>query len=476
MLCFYKTPIILALLCFSVLAKGQNTCNVLFTQNKDSIKNWQSRLQQRNATETQFFKGEFAEHKKWLYQEKLKSVIEHFEKPELITDPTANNYIAAVMAKLEPALKLFPTSDISIYLSRTGVPNAYTPGYKTVFINAGLFTRLQNEAQLAFVLCHELAHIFLKHSEQAVDNYLNSIFSKDFKDKVATIKKQEFGKGKAIEELFKNFSFDSRKHSRFKETAADSLAIVWLRQTDYNLEQVMDCLQLLDTIDTDVCETKLVFEKHLNAAEYPIKANYFETPRRSIFGTSAYVGDIESIKVTDSLRTHPDCKQRIIYSSTMIPDAMRKTGSKFLVDSLHFLHLQKRLKNELIDFALSNEKVSRGFFYAIEELNEDTQNPYVAASISQALNQLYESQKNHILGKSTDLPNPQMFTRSYNELLYFIQNVSLNDLLKINYYYTTAALKIHPGCKDLANAMAICAEKMGKTDEAAHWKKIFDQP
>lgn len=472
MLHFFKTLLTVTLILYAYAIRSQQSCNLLFQHNTDTIKKWQSILQQKNLAETQTFKGEFSDQKKWLYQERLNAIMEHFDKPELITDTIANNYISAILAKLQPAIKALKSNGTTVYVSRSAVPNAYTSGLNTVFLNAGLLTRIENEAQLAFILCHEIAHIFLNHGEEAADQYLASIQSKEFKEKVSAIKKMEFGQGRAIEELFKKFSFDSRRHSRFKETAADSLAIIWLKQTGFNVKQVVNCLALLDSIDIDRCDTKAVFEKNLNAAEHPVNANYFGTSRRSVFGASVFSDDTESLNLIDSLRTHPDCKQRMLYAGTMITDTEYNSGENFLVDSLRFFGLRHRLHTEVIEFALNYEKTSRGFFYAIEQLATDGATPSIATSISNALNKLYEAQKNHTLGKIVDLPNPSFFTKSYNQLLYFIQNASLTDLAMINYYFTASVLKKYTGCKELAVAMATCAENLGKPDEAAHWRNL----
>ncbi|HRQ50145.1 MAG TPA: M48 family metalloprotease, partial [Agriterribacter sp.] len=361
---FFSPLLTITPILYSWLAQSQHTCGILFHHNNDTIQAWQSRLQQRNLAEAQTFNGAFAEQKKWLYGEKLKATMEHFNKPELVTDTAANNYLSAVMLKLAPALKTLKAPGINVYLSRSGIPNAFTPGYNTVFINAGLFTRIQNEAQLAFILCHEIAHLFLNHNEEAADQYLSSIQSSAFQEKVAAIKKQEFGRGRAIEDLFKKFSFDFRRHNRFKEAAADSLAIIWLLQTAYNPGQVMDCLSILDAIDEDICNTKQVFEKHLSTAAYPVNPGYFGTTRRSVFGAAAYADDAETLQMKDSLKTHPDCKQRIVYANRMIPEAVRHTGSKFLIDTAQFYALQHTLQNEIIEFTLDHEKISRGLFYA----------------------------------------------------------------------------------------------------------------
>lgn len=475
MLHFYKRMLTIFFVLYSYVALSQTPCNQLFDQNIDSSRKWQSLLQQQHQTEIQSFKGALADEKRWLYKEKLTATLTHFEKPELITDAVVNNYIVAVMSKLQPALKEAKAPHVNVYISRTGEPNAFTPGYNTVFINAGLITRINNEAQLAFILCHEIAHLLLKHGEQAIDQYLSSIQSKEFKEQVSEIKKQEYGRGKAVEELAKKFSFDSRRHSRFKETAADSLAIVLLKNTGFSTGQVIDCLGLLDSVDVDKWSTRNTFEKYLNAPEYPIKPNYFGIARRSVFGVEAYAGDETSQRIADSLRTHPDCKKRMQYAGLMIPEAVRNTGSTFLVDAVQFYKLQQRLRNEMIEFALVNEKASRGLFYAIEQINTDSSSAFVSARISMSLNQLYEAQKNHTLGKITDLPNPQVYSKAYNELLYFIQNAKLTDLASINYYFTASALKKFPGCKLLAGSMANCAANMGKTEESVYWKKTFEK-
>lgn len=471
----YRLFIVLLLALYSLTVRCQQACDYLFTYHSDSVQKWQNLLRQRHITETQAFKGDFADQKKVLYQEKLKIIATHFEHAELVTDPATNNYIHLLMGKLQPAVSRLSPPGVNVFISRTGSPNAFTPGYHTIFLNAGLLTGIDNEAQLAFVLCHEMAHIFLKHNELAADQYLASIQSKAFRDEVAAIKKQDYGRGRAVEELSKKISFDSRRHSRFKETAADSLALEWLQQTGYDTDQAVTCLGILDSIDTDLCDTKRVFEIYLNFAEYPVRPSYFGTARRSVFGAAAFEADEQGLRMKDSLQTHPDCKQRMLYAEKMIRGANVKRGSLFLVDSVRFYQLQNQLRREQVDFALSDEKTSLGLFYALRQLNETGMNAFIAYSISKSLNQLYEAQKNHVLGRMVDLPNPQLYSKPYNELLHFIQNASLKDLANINYLFTNEAVKKFPDCKQLANMLAVCAANLGKTEEAAYWKKNAEQ-
>lgn len=46
-----------------------------------------------------------------------------------------------------------------------------------ILLNMGLFYRLANESQAAFVICHQLAHLYLAHSERSINNYVQKIHS-----------------------------------------------------------------------------------------------------------------------------------------------------------------------------------------------------------------------------------------------------------------------------------------------------------
>jgi len=54
--------------------------------------------------------------------------------------------------------------DISVYVTKFDLPNATTWHNGSIFVNIGLPRRLENEAQLAFVLAHEMTHFYQKHN------------------------------------------------------------------------------------------------------------------------------------------------------------------------------------------------------------------------------------------------------------------------------------------------------------------------
>ncbi len=82
-----------------------------------------------------------------------------------------SNYLAAV---LEEVLKPYPElqNKIRIYAVKSSVVNAYTTNNGIIFVNLGLLSRLENEAQLAFILSHEVIHYQKKH---VINAYVNNV-------------------------------------------------------------------------------------------------------------------------------------------------------------------------------------------------------------------------------------------------------------------------------------------------------------
>lgn len=94
-----------------------------------------------------------------------------FTNTLLIYGTDLNHYLDRVIMNLlldEPILK----QKVKIYLYRSVEPNIYTTADSILIINIGLLARIQNESELAFILSHELAHLYKNHA------YTSDRFSK----------------------------------------------------------------------------------------------------------------------------------------------------------------------------------------------------------------------------------------------------------------------------------------------------------
>ena len=84
-------------------------------------------------------------------------------------------------------------SPFTFILLNTELPMAFCPGGHFILVSKGLAARFENEAELAFVLSHELAHQYLEHPSENVDEFKNSESSSRRKN--LEIEADKFGAG-----------------------------------------------------------------------------------------------------------------------------------------------------------------------------------------------------------------------------------------------------------------------------------------
>jgi predicted Zn-dependent protease len=69
------------------------------------------------------------------------------------------NKVADYILADEPELR----KKLRFYTLKTNTPNAFSTDQGVVLVTTGLIAQLENEAQLGFILCHEIIHYIEKH-------------------------------------------------------------------------------------------------------------------------------------------------------------------------------------------------------------------------------------------------------------------------------------------------------------------------
>lgn len=126
--------------------------------------------------------------------------------------PELESYLNQILRKVMPE-EIKSDSGIHAYVTKNPEFNAFMTPSGLTFINVGLLTYLSDEASLASVLAHELAHYYKRHS-------------------LKTFIKEEQGNFK--EGLFIRNNSES-EYSIFNEAQADSLSLKWLMDAGYEL-------------------------------------------------------------------------------------------------------------------------------------------------------------------------------------------------------------------------------------------------
>lgn len=149
------------------------------------------------------------------------------------------NKVAGKLLENKPELK----SKVKIYVSKSPIPNAYALSKGVIMINIGLLSRFESEAQLAFVLAHEISHITGQHS-------LLQYKREDELEKAS--KKLTFKKGNEVDKLFEELRY-SREH----EYEADRYGFQLLATSSYDIAEALTGLALLSKVDEHKYDTEV---------------------------------------------------------------------------------------------------------------------------------------------------------------------------------------------------------------------------
>jgi hypothetical protein len=420
----------IALVLFSSLVQAQTELFTPLIKDASKEKVLQEALTAQYHNDISNLNGTNKKYIAEIYKERYELIKEKFADNEIISDPKASAYCQSLAQQILKANPSLPSNSLRIVFSKAWWPNASSMGEGTILFNIGLFIRLHNESQAAFVLCHELAHYYLNHGNHAIERYVNTVYSDGFQKQLRSIQKSDYRQNQQVESLAKGITFKSRRHSREFEHAADSMAIELMKNTNYDLNEALSCLALLDSVDKDKYNYPLQLARRFDFAAYPFKKSWLKSEALLFAITKAEKPTAED----DSLKTHPDCKIRI-QNLTAAVNALNKAGNKkFIQGEEQFHHLQEQFDFEILNYCFETNKVSKCLYYALEMTEAIPDNIYLHTIIGKCLNELYSRQKKHELGKIVDLPGPD-HKEEYNNLLHLIQNLRLQEIAALSYYY-----------------------------------------
>jgi Zn-dependent protease with chaperone function len=367
------------------------------------------------------------------YESQLAMVKDLLLTTRSVTEERAYNYINAVVQKIIHANPELKGLDVRVVFSRDLWPNAYSIGDGTIAFNAGLFVYLHTEAEMAFILSHELAHFYLDHSGKKIRKYVETVNGDEFKKEIKRLEKQEYQVRAQYEKLVKTIVFDIHRHSRDNEAEADRTGLRFLKNAGYSGQAFISTMQLLDRVD----DTSLLKAPELKTLfsfpGYTFKDKWIKK-ESAIFG-ALNPDDASGLtkKERDSLKTHPDCSKRI---ALLGDSAANVQGKDFLVDEKTFSKLKDDLLPEIVEECFAAGNISRNLYYSLQLLQEGRQTQLAIYSIARDLNLLYTMQKEHTLGLSVDSENRQ-YPEAYNLLLRMLYRIRLEEIAELCYYFCT---------------------------------------
>lgn len=379
-----------------------------------------------------------------LYDKRCEYVIENFNSDYFIVDTEFTPYLQKILNHIYLSNPRLP-SEASVFAYRSEIPNAMSFGEGTIGFTLGLLSKLETEDQIAFVLCHELAHYQARHSDTKLMEFATLNYDKDIRKKLRAIKRSEYGSFTKFKEIANSLHLSMAKHSRDKEFEADSIALLLYVNTQYDLHEPLRALALLDSADVNPFQENIDLKKYFAFAEYPFKDHWLTYEQA--------VNLHQTSEENDSLQTHPQCKARMLATARQL-SSFKKTGSKHVI--AHKNLMREKSYFEIIESAYHFRSYGRALFNALLIANRYPQNIYTHAMIGKCLFQLYVHQKNHELGKVLVLPDPR-FDDNYNRFLTFIHSLRLMELASLSYHYIAAKKNFYNADEEFLYAYWLCS-------------------
>jgi len=366
--------------------------------------------------------------KKKVYKKRLKLLKKQVKDSSFVFVPELSLKLEGVLDiiyKFNPYLKQY---NFYFLISKSVVPNAGSYGDGNFVVNLGLFNYLDSDDELAFILCHEIAHFLNDDFNSQLNEYINTLNSSITKSRIREIKRRRYGRTTAGIELIKELSFDFFDYSREKEINADLLGYKLYKNTPFNHNAALTSLQKLGQLEDVVFNDSISLVSSFNFKEFPFNPKWIEK-KSNIFNTKDVIDDYEFEK--DSLRTHPHAKERV--NTLSLQNSIDTINFKrSYTDIIALKKSSKKIINQvLFDFHNYDQIV----YYALRNIMNNNASIEDYTNISLSLQLVHKNKKSHKLGMYIPRESPFSEEKYLNKIRHFFHNTELRDIKKIARLY-----------------------------------------
>ena len=224
--------------------------------------------------------------------------------------------------------------DLRFFTVRSPELNAFSTNHGLILVNLGLLAHLQHEAQLAFILCHEISHYLRQHP---LDIYLQGLENKDRLPAVLG--------GEQAARL-------STRYTQEKELEADRLGWELFLEAGYDPAAGLEAFDLLLRAGQPFFDRPFDM-KWLSVSEVGFPDSYYLSNQE----------DPQPAMAQGHHSTHPEpAKRRDILLALM--DLQRPEPGRYtFLDRQTFLQVRDRARMEVIRMQLMNREYEQALFH-----------------------------------------------------------------------------------------------------------------
>lgn len=362
---------------------------------------------------------------------------------QFITEPYVVRYLQSVLQSILDANGI--RERIQVVCTRYQEANAYNIGDNRLYVNIGVLKLLDNEAQLAFLLSHELSHHLLLHVQEKFRTARSLATDNKVKEELKDIRQARYNKLDRATEFARKYSYTFANYSRAKERAADSMAIVLLLKTRYDITEGESLMRLLAQSDSD--STVIHYDRFFSGSKGALRPELLTDNRYAIsFGHQRAISLEE-----DSLKSHPDMPHRISFIERMRLMNGRDAAEKFPVSQSAFDSIKAAAAYEIIESYDANKRYAASVYHALSLLQEQPDNDYLIRKAAYAFKNVVEAVREHTIQNHVPIES-EANAAAYNQLLRIIDRTTLDELTGLYQNFLdhyAARLSDAPGLKIL---------------------------
>ena len=375
--------------------------------------------------------------------------------------------IADKILTSNPALA--PSRNVTVFTYRTGTPNAFNMGNGVILFNLDLLAKLENEAEIAYIMAHEISHDLMDHVMATLHKTFELSSLPEFKQEAKKIKAQSYNRAKAYDALITRFLIRFMRDRRIKELEADSLGFLMYAKAGYPPKLALRAEKKLDSIDQPAFTSSIDLRGLFDDPSVPFKDWWLLPEEQEDIGGNYNIGERP-----DSLKTHPDCKVRLAALERISDLKLEPANGNDLSDNYKILACFELLEHNMAEFDLGN-----AFYYALQLLKLYPDNEYLKCSFTHCLYELYKAKEDHYFSLVA-VPAHEHNIKAYNDVLIYLLNVN-SEALKtqmLNYYHAHVHGKIKTNYAAYVAALihSTTLKRADREKLAYEYKKKYKDP
>ena len=298
---------------------------------------------------------------------------------------------------------------VHIYILQSPTVNAYSLRDGTILVTMGMMAQVTNEAELAFVLAHEIAHYTEHHS---MDDKKSKSKSRD-----------------VVDEYMRYHS-----HSREHEFEADRVGLTrYFAESPYSLD-------VLDGIFDVLLYSDLPFDE----IPYPpteVETDFYHFPDNYFLKTVSNIPDRSNM--IDTLLTHPNVEKRRTLAKSLASKLSHDGRKVFVQPEELFARLRDVARFACIDYFLLSHQYDKAIYNTFVLQKQFPDNPYLDRCQVTAW---YGAAKHKSQGQTSAFLQPYREVEGeMQQVSYFMNKLNRNEYAALALRKAWEAMQKHPG-------------------------------